>query len=110
MRFGLYFNTMSILFVFSLLLLIEVPKSCIAEEKEDKWSSFKFVQQWPKGFCDFQIIGRKRKCYSIPDKFVIHGLWPDGDAGKVPKCKTKTPLEWKVSISLFVMVNYNIEL
>jgi len=66
---------MSILFVFSLLLLLEVPKSCIAEEKKVKWNSFKFVQQWPKGFCDSPYTGT-RKCRIIPDKFVIHGLWP----------------------------------
>jgi len=105
MRFGLHLNIMSTLFVFSLLLLLEVPKSCIAEEKKDKWDHFMLVQQWPEGFCDYQIISGKRKCYSIPDKFVIHGLWPHREDGKLPKCKTKTHLYRKVSISLFVMVN-----
>ncbi|QCD77531.1 Ribonuclease T2 [Vigna unguiculata] len=55
------------------------------------------VQQWPEGFCDYQIISGKRKCYSIPDKFVIHGLWPHREDGKLPKCKTKTHLYRKLA-------------
>ncbi|XP_027933604.1 ribonuclease 1-like [Vigna unguiculata] len=92
MRFGLHLNIMSILFVFSLLLLLEVPKLCTAEKKEEKWNYFMLVQQWPTGFCEYQIIAGKRKCYITPDKFVIHGLWPQRNDGKVPKCQSKTPL------------------
>ncbi|XP_027933673.1 ribonuclease MC-like [Vigna unguiculata] len=94
MRFGLNFDIMSILFVFSLLLLLEVPKSCIAKEKKVKWNSFKFVQQWPKGFCDSPYTGT-RKCRIIPDKFVIHGLWPQKENDTLPKCRSKTPIHRK---------------
>ncbi|KAK7332747.1 hypothetical protein VNO80_29502 [Phaseolus coccineus] len=60
---------MSMLFVFSLFLLLDVPKSCIAQKN---YSSFMLVQQWPKGFCN-SISGF---CTSIPNKFTIYGLWP----------------------------------
>ncbi|XP_027933564.1 ribonuclease 1-like [Vigna unguiculata] len=91
MRFGFHLNIMSILFVFSLLLLLEVPKLCTAEEKEDKWDHFMFVQQWPKGYCDSPHPGT-RKCRIVPEKFVIHGLWPQKENGTHPKCRTKTPI------------------
>ena len=103
MRFGFHLNIMSILFVFSLLLLSEVPKSCIAEEKEDKWDHFIFAQQWPKGYCDSPHPGT-RKCRIIPEKFVIHGLWPQKDDGTLPKCRTKTTIGNKVSIFFLLLV------
>ena len=104
MRFGLHLKIMSILYVFSLLLLLEVPKSCIAEKKEEKWDHFIYAQQWPKGYCDSPHTGT-RKCRIVPEKFVIHGLWPQKENGTHPKCRTKTPIYRRVSISFFVMVN-----
>ncbi|KOM58711.1 hypothetical protein LR48_Vigan11g174500 [Vigna angularis] len=63
---------MSLVFVLSLFLLLEVPKSCIA------YDYFSFPQTWPKGYCNKQIDEHKTfHCPGkIPKKFIIHGLWP----------------------------------
>ncbi|XP_022642156.1 intracellular ribonuclease LX-like [Vigna radiata var. radiata] len=64
---------MSLVYVLSLFLLLEVPKSCIAN-----YDYFSFPQTWPKGYCDKQIAENKSiHCLGkIPKKFIIHGLWP----------------------------------
>ncbi|KAK7332746.1 hypothetical protein VNO80_29501 [Phaseolus coccineus] len=72
---------MSMLFVFSLFLLLDVPKSCNAEKN---YTSFMLVQQWPEGYCEYQeIVGAKRRCKSRPHKFTIHGLWPQESNGQL---------------------------
>ncbi|XP_014515425.1 ribonuclease 1-like [Vigna radiata var. radiata] len=65
---------MSLVFVLSLFLLLEVPKSCSAYEY------FKLTQTWPKGYCDKQLQEGQRTCKIIPKKFIIHGLWPEPHA------------------------------
>ncbi|KAK7332748.1 hypothetical protein VNO80_29503 [Phaseolus coccineus] len=67
---------MSMLFVFYLFLLLDVPKSCIAEKD---YEFFMLAQQWPKGYCNRVGV----PCKSRPNKFTIHGLWPQGRNGQL---------------------------
>ncbi|ESW19299.1 hypothetical protein PHAVU_006G112800 [Phaseolus vulgaris] len=77
---------MSVLFVFSLFLLLNVPNSCIAQKN---YSSFVLIQQWPKGFC--RMIGGF--CTMKPNKFTIYGLWPLRPNGRPIKyCNTDSNL------------------
>ena len=97
---------MSMLFVFSLFLLLDVPKFCIAEKN---YTSFMFVQQWPEGFCEYQVIvGGKRKCKSRPHKFTIHGLWPQSNGQSISGCNVTSDLTEHVSIFQFVMVRMSL--
>jgi len=111
MRFGIHLmNIMSILFVFSLFLLLDVPKSCIAT---DNFNHLKLVQQWPKGFCEYQKMRSGRQCrpaITIPkDKFTIHGLWPQTATEPQPiNCNTSSTLLESVSISHFVRVRMSL--
>ncbi|KAL9320478.1 hypothetical protein ACSQ67_012317 [Phaseolus vulgaris] len=52
-----------------------------------------FVQQWPEGFCEYQVIvGGKRKCKSRPHKFTIHGLWPQSNGQSISGCNVTSDL------------------
>ena len=102
MIFSLHFNIMSVLFVFSLFLLLNVPNSCIAQKN---YSSFVLIQQWPKGFC--RMIGGF--CTMKPNKFTIYGLWPLRPNGRPIKyCNTDSNLSEDVSIFQFVMVRMSL--
>ena len=99
MRFGIHLmNIMSILFAFSLFLLLDVPTSCIAAH----YDYFRFVQQWPKGYCG-KVAGTRPCLGTIPNKFTIHGLWPQTHSGIQPyDCNSTNILHEAVSIYHFV--------
>ncbi|KAL3538436.1 hypothetical protein ACH5RR_001802 [Cinchona calisaya] len=59
---------------------------------------FTMVQQWPKGFCYFNVS----KCKRVrPDDFTIHGLWPSNFTRSLRNCTSteygviKNLTEWQ---------------
>ncbi len=59
------------------------------------------AQQWPKGYCNRMGV----QCKSRPNKFTIHGLWPQGLNGQLlTNCDASSSLSHDVSIFQFVMV------
>ncbi|KAL2327723.1 hypothetical protein Fmac_021153 [Flemingia macrophylla] len=77
---------MAILFVFSLVLLLNSPNSCAA------FDYFKFSLQWPEAFC---AKNGHPACNQMPNHFTIHGLWPEKTFGFQPHFCTHTKLKKK---------------